>query len=341
MRIAVTGSIATDHLMVFPGSFADQLIADSLDKVSLSFLVDQLDIRRGGVAANIAFGLGRLGGKPLLVGAVGADFDGYRAWLEAHGVDTGWVHVSATRHTARFLCTTDDCQNQIASFYAGAMTEAREIELRLVAEAAGGLDLVLVSPNDPEAMLRHTAECRERGYPFAADPSQQLATLGQADIRSLVDGATWLFTNEYESSLLLSTAKWTKADVLGRVGSWVTTLGKDGVRIESAGAPPVTVPAVPDRGVVDPTGGGDGFRAGFLSGLAWNLSTVRAAQLGCLLATAVLEARGGQEYQLDPDMLLKRLDEAYGPEAAADAAPIMAVVREQNELEVHHVRGYN
>jgi adenosine kinase len=339
MRIAVTGSIATDHLMVFPGSFANQFLADSLDKVSLSFLVDTLDIRRGGVAANIAFGLGRLGGRPLLVGAVGADFDDYRTWLEANGVDTSWVRVSATKHTARFLCTTDDYQNQIASFYAGAMSESKLIELKPIADEAGGLDLVLVSPNDPAAMLRHTEECREHGLPFAADSSQQLATLGRGDIRSLVDGAKYLFTNEYESELLLSTARWTKAEVLDRVGSWITTLGENGVRIEARGEPTISVGVVPDRGIVDPTGVGDGFRAGFLSGLAAGFSTVRSAQVGATLATLVLEARGGQEYELDPDTFLKRLDEAYGPAAAAEVEPLMANVRRPDDD--NHVRGYN
>jgi adenosine kinase len=339
MRIAVTGSIATDHLMVFPGSFANQFIADSLDKVSLSFLVDRLDIRRGGVAANIAFGLGRLGGRPLLVGAVGADFEGYRDWLEAHGVETKWVHVSSTKHTARFLCTTDDYQNQIASFYPGAMSEARTIELRPIADGTGGLDLVLISPNDPEAMLRHTDECRELGYPFAADPSQQLATLDRTAIRTLVDGATYLFTNEYESELLLSTARWTKAEVLGRVGSWVTTLGENGVRIESNGAPTVTVGAVPDRGKVDPTGVGDGFRAGFLSGLDAGLTTQRSAQVGCMVATFVLEARGPQEYQIDPNTFRTRIADAYGPEAAADIEAIVQSIREPNDD--NHVRGYD
>ncbi len=141
MRIAVTGSIATDHLMTFPGRFADSLIADQLDKVSLSFLVDELDIRRGGVAANIAFGMGCLGLRPILVGAVGPDFADYGSWLERHGVDIGSVRLSDVAHTARFVCTTDQDQNQIASFYPGAMSEAREIELRPVDDRVGGLNL--------------------------------------------------------------------------------------------------------------------------------------------------------------------------------------------------------
>src|SRR4051794_13312558 len=168
MRVLVTGSIATDHLMSFPGRFADQLLPDQLDRISLSFLVEDLDVRRGGAAANIAFGLAVLGLHPVLVGAVGDDFADYRAWLDEHGVDTASVHVSETLHTARFVCTTDRDQCQIGSFYPGAMSEAREIALAPVAERVGGVDLVLVSPNDPVAMARHTEESRTLGIPFAA-----------------------------------------------------------------------------------------------------------------------------------------------------------------------------
>src|SRR5258706_5262980 len=175
MRIAVSGSIATDHLMHVPGRFADQLLADQLHKVSLSFLVDDLVVRRGGIGANIAFGMALLGLRPALVGAVGSDFDlDYRSWLDRHRVDTTSVHVSETAHTARFVCTTGTDMCQIASFYAGAMSEARNIELGPIADRLGGLDLVIISPNDPAAMERHTQEARERGFAFVADPSQQL-----------------------------------------------------------------------------------------------------------------------------------------------------------------------
>ncbi len=187
MKIAVTGSIATDHLMHFPGRFADQLLADQLHKVSLSFLVDDLVVRRGGVAANIAFGMGQLGLSPILVGAVGADFADYRSWLERHGVDCGSVYISEVAHTARFVCTTDTEMNQIASFYAGAMAEARNIELAPVADRNNGLDLVLIGANDPAAMVRHSEECRERGIRFAADPSQQLARVEGDDVLKLID----------------------------------------------------------------------------------------------------------------------------------------------------------
>ncbi|MBW8480836.1 carbohydrate kinase family protein [Actinomadura parmotrematis] len=321
MRIAVTGSIATDHLMTFPGRFTDQLMPDQLAQVSLSFLVDELQIRRGGVAANICFGMGSLGQPSLLVGSVGDDFDDYRSWLERHGVDTASVHVSELHHTARFLCTTDQDQNQIASFYTGAMSEAREIELGPVAARVGGLDLVLVSPNDPDAMLRHSDECRSRGIPFAADPSQQLARMDGAAVRRLVDGAAYLFTNEYEKALAEEKTGWSDAEVLARVGVRVTTLGAKGAVIDRAGQEGVHVPAVAVGNVVDPTGGGDAFRAGFLSGVAWGLPLERAAQIGCLIAAHVLETPGGQEYSFTKAGFLARLADSYGQDAADEVEP--------------------
>lgn len=320
MRIAVTGSIATDHLMTFPGRFADQLVADQLDRVSLSFLVDNLEVKRGGVAANICFGMGSLGLHPILVGAVGPDFVDYRAWLDRHGVDTESVHV-CTRQTARFVCTTDADLNQIASFYPGAMSEAREIELKPVAERVGGLDLVVISANDPEAMLRHTEECRARGIPFAADFSQQIATMDGDEIRQLTDGAAYLFTNGYEKALIEQKTGWSSAEVLDRVGTQVTTHGSDGVSIDRHDTAPIRVGAVPPDTVGDPTGVGDAFRAGFLAGLAWSLPLDRAAQLGSLVATCSLETAAPQEYELTREPFLARFAAAYGESAAAEIAP--------------------
>jgi adenosine kinase len=321
MKIAVTGSIATDHLMHFPGKFSSQLLPDQLDRVSLSFLVDELTVRRGGVAANIAFGMGQLGLSPVLIGAVGADFADYRSWLERHGVDCGSVHVSELAHTARFVCTTDDDLCQIASFYAGAMSEARQIELAPVADRFGGLDLVLIGANDPEAMLRHTEECRRRGIPFAADPSQQLARMDGPEIRTLVDGADFLLTNDYEKSLLEAKSGFSDADVLERVRVQVTTHGAQGVQIEGrepdgSAFEPIRVPVVPPTVTSDPTGVGDGFRAGFFAGLAWGLPLERSAQVGCLLATIVLETIGTQEYVVKSVDFLERLAGTYGEEAA-------------------------
>jgi len=321
VRIAVTGSIATDHLMTFPGKFTDQLIADKLDKVSLSFLVDELAIRRGGVAANIAFGLGVLGLRPLLVGAVGADFEEYRNWLEQHGVSTAGVRESILRHTARFVCTTDADGNQIGSFYAGAMAEDAEIKIAPLAAEHGGIDLVLIGAGDPGAMVVHTAECREAGLKFAADPSQQLARiLDDEQVRALVDGADYLFGNEYEEALIERKSGWRSAEILTRVGVRITTLGAAGARIDQQGQPPVTVPAVPDAKPADPTGSGDAFRSGFLAAVAWGLSLERAAQLGNLMAVHALESTGPQEYNLKPGPLADRFATAYGDAAAAEVA---------------------
>jgi adenosine kinase len=181
--------------MTFGGKFRDSLVVEQLDKLSVSFLVDELEIRRGGVAPNMCYGLGRLGLSPVLVGAAGDDFADYRSWLERHGVDCSSVRISETRHTARFVCTTDTTMAQFASFYPGAMSEARLIELAPIVARVGDPTYVLVGPDDPEGMLRHTQECRSRSYPFIADPGQQLA-FGEGDlIRQLVDGASILFSN--------------------------------------------------------------------------------------------------------------------------------------------------
>ena len=320
MSILVTGSIATDHLMTFPGKFADSLVVEQLDKIALSFLVDDLEVRRGGVAANIAFGLGNLGLRPVLVGAVGEDFVDYRSWLVRHNVDCDSVHVSETKHTARFVCTNDSTMAQFASFYPGAMSEARQIELKPIEERVGSVEYVLVGPNDPEAMLRHTQECRDRGYPFIADPSQQLAFGDGEMIRDLIDGAAILFSNEYESALTERKTGWSSDEILGRVGTRVVTLGDKGVRVETRGEEPIHVAAVPEVAKVEPTGVGDAFRAGFLAALEWGLSMERAAQLGCLLAVHVVEKVGTQEYTLHQSAFVQRFADAYGDDAAKEIA---------------------
>jgi adenosine kinase len=315
VRIAVTGSIATDHLMTFPGRFVEQLMPDKLDKVALSFLVDTLVIRRGGVAANIAFGLGCLGLRPLLVGTTGEDFGDYRDWLEQHGVDTGGVRESAHQHTARFIGTTDVDMNQIASFYPGAMTEDRNIDL---GELAGQVDLVVIGASDPDAMLAFTKQCAGNQIPFAADTSWQLARLDGEQVRTLMAGARYLFCNEYEATLTQHKTGWSATELTERVGVQVTTLGDKGARVDRAGQEPIMIPAVPDVEPREPTGAGDAFRSGFLAAVSWGLNLERAAQLGNLVAVQALESTGPQEYQLDPGSLKARFASAYGAEAAAE-----------------------
>jgi adenosine kinase len=318
--LLICGSIATDHLMTFQGRFKDSLVVEQLDKLAVSFLVEDLDIRRGGVAPNMSFGLGRLGLRPVLVGAAGEDFGDYRSWLERHGVDCSSVRISETKHTARFVCTTDSSMAQFASFYPGAMSEARLIELMPIVERVGAPDFVLIGADDPEGMVRHTRECRQRGFAFIADPSQQLAFSDGALIRDLIDGATYLFSNEYESHMIESKTGWSAQEVLDRVGTQVTTLGADGVRITSHGTEPIEVKAAPGVTALEPTGVGDAFRAGFLAGLEWGFGHERAAQVGCVLAAYVVETVGTQEYSFTPQEFVERVRTAYGDDAAADVA---------------------
>ncbi len=318
MAILITGSIATDHLMTFPGNFVDSLVEGKLDKVSLSFLVDELEIRRGGVAPNIAFGMGCLGLSPILVGAVGPDFADYESWLNRHGVDTSGVHISESAHTARFVCTTDAEQNQIATFYAGAMSEARNIELKPIVDKAGSADIVLIGANDPLAMQRHTDECRFRGYPFAADPSQQLARMSGDEVKPLIEGAQYLFTNEYESALIEQKTGWNSQDISAMVEVRVITMGAKGARIDRRGEQSVEVPIAEELRKADPTGVGDAFRAGFLAGQAWGLTDERSAQIGSLLATCVIETVGTQEYELAQQHFLQRMAQSFGDTAASD-----------------------
>src|ERR1700729_844026 len=227
VTIVVTGSIATDNLIRFPGRFSEHLLAEHLQKVSLSFLVAGLVSPRGGVAGNISFAIGVLGGDVALVGAAGDDFVGdYGKWLQSHGVNIDHVLISKTAHTARFTCTTDEDMAQIASFYPGAMSEARNIKLADVVSAVGKPELVIIGANDPDAMFLHTEECRALGLPFAADPSQQLARLSGEQIRKLIGGATYLFTNDYEWDLLLQKSGWSEAEVMSQIQLRITTLGE-------------------------------------------------------------------------------------------------------------------
>ncbi|ANY05186.1 ribokinase [Pseudonocardia sp. HH130630-07] len=323
MPIAVTGSIASDHLMHFPGKFSEQILAEQLDRISVSFLVDDLTVRRGGVAGNIAFALGVLGQNPVLIGAVGADFAEYRAVLDARGVDTSGVQVHDDVHTARFVCTTDDEMRQIASFYTGAMAKSSEIELAPVAERVGGFDLVLIGASDPDAMIRHTEECRDKGYPFLADPSQQLARMEGPEVRRLIEGATYLVTNDYEYELLLRKSGWTAEEVAAKVGTRITTYGEKGAVIVESDGTETWIDVVPPTELVDPTGVGDAWRAGFLTALGGGLSLERSAQLGALIATYVLESDGPQEWTWDAEAALTRLRDAFGDTAADEIRTVL------------------
>ena len=318
MKIGVAGSVGLDHLMTFPGKFTDSLVAGSLEKVSLSFLVDGLEVRRGGCAANIVYGMGVLGLNPVLIAAVGKDWADYDAWLLRHGVDTSHVLISKTQFTAHFMVTTDTELNQIASFFPGAMSEARNIELAPIMEKTGRFDIVVISPDDPEAMLRHSEVCRQQGIAFAADPSQQMARMSGEEIRQLITGAKYLFLNEYELALAMQKTGWTDAEILDLVEYRVVTLGSEGAKVEAKNGEFVQVGVPKEKAKVDPTGVGDSFRSGFIAGLAWGLNHERCAQLGSMIATYVIETTGTQEYRFTAAEFVARFAEAYGAAAASE-----------------------
>ncbi|MEJ6607734.1 MAG: carbohydrate kinase family protein [Candidatus Planktophila sp.] len=325
MRIGVAGSVGLDHLMTFSGKFTDSLVAGSLEKVSLSFLVDGLEVRRGGCAANIAFGMGVLGLNPILIAAVGIDWPDYEAWLARHGVDTSHVLISKTLHTAHFMVTTDTELNQIASFFPGAMSEARNIELAPIMSKTGKLDLIVISPDDPEAMLRHSEIARQQGIAIAADPSQQMARMSGQEIKDLIKGATYLFLNEYELALAIQKTGWSDREILEQVQYRIVTLGSEGARVESLHGETIKVSCPQEKAKVDPTGVGDSFRSGFVAGLAWGLNHERCAQLGSMIATYVIETTGTQEYKFTPQEFVERFTQAYGASAAAEVAPHLLV----------------
>jgi len=319
VHLAIAGSVATDHLQTFSGRFADSLVADQLDKLAVSYLVDDLDIRKGGCAANIAFGLAQLGHRPLLVAAVGQDFvtGGYRDWLEKAGVDCSRIRVSDDRHTALCTITTDDVHAQFVTFHPGAMAEAREIDVAAL-HAERPIDLLLVGPDDPAGMVRHTHTARELGVPFAADPSQQLAWADGDLIRDLIDGAAYLFCNDYEAALIEKKTGWSSQEVRDRVGTRVITHGKDGAAVITPDGEEISVAAIAGLDAVDPTGVGDSFRAGYLAGVAAGLGPERCAQVGCAIAAGVVETVGTQEYSIAPEVFFGRIESQYGEQARAE-----------------------
>jgi adenosine kinase len=307
MRIIVTGSIAFDYLMSFPGSFTEHFLPEHFQRVSLSFLVDTMDKRRGGCAPNIAYTLALLGERPVLMGTAGRDFDEYRRWLEAAGVDTSLVKEVPDKFTASFFCSTDQNNNQIASFYAGAMTHAAELSFR----TAGGADFVIISPNDPAAMTQYAEECRTLGLRFIFDPGQQCARMSGPEIADGLKGAAVVICNDYELELIREKTGLGEDGILEMAGSLVVTRGEHGSSILTRGGR-VNVPAVEPQRIVDPTGVGDAYRGGLLKGLAAGANLQIAARLGSVAATFALEHLGGQSHAYTWAEFRARYEEHFG-----------------------------
>jgi adenosine kinase len=295
MTIALTGSIAYDYIMTFPGRFRDHILPDRLDRLSLSFLVDSMIRRRGGIAANIAYTMALLGERPLVMATVGEDFEEYRTWLEDHGVDTTAIRTIPGLLTASFFVNTDQSNAQIATFYTGAMARASELRF---ADLPHRPTLAVLSPNDPVAMIRYGEEGRQLGIPIIYDPSQQTVRLTADELRQGIQGARALFVNDYELALIIEKTGWSIEDLRQNVEFVVVTCGECGADIHSVDGS-LHVPAVPPQSPADPTGVGDAFRAGFLKGYIHGVSLERCGQMGVLAATYCLEHDGPQGHQFD------------------------------------------
>jgi adenosine kinase len=307
MSIVVTGSIAFDYLMSFPGKFTEHFLPEHMNRVSLSFLVDTMDKRRGGCAPNIAYTLALLGERPRLMATAGQDFGDYRRWLEAAGVDTSLVRDVDGRFTASFFCSTDEDNNQIASFYTGAMANAGELSFR----DAGDATLAIISPNDPGAMVQYAEECRAIRLPFIWDPGQQCARMSGPELRDGLVGAAIVICNDYELELLRQKTSLGEDTMLDHVGTLVVTKGESGCSIFTRDGR-VDVPAVPPERIVDPTGVGDAFRSGFMKGLARAAELRVCAELGAVAATYALEHLGGQSHAFTWEEFTARYKKHFG-----------------------------
>jgi adenosine kinase len=310
MKLIVTGSIAFDYLMSFPGKFTEHLLPEHMQRVSLSFLVDSMDKRRGGCAPNIAYTLALLGERPHLMATAGQDFGDYGAWLAAAGVDVSLVKVVADKFTASFFCSTDEANNQIASFYTGAMANAGELSFRTVDGAAGGL--AIISPNDPEAMVQYAEECSTIGLRYIWDPGQQCARMDGTQLRDGIEGADIVVCNDYEFELIRQKTGMSEADVLGVASALLVTRGEHGSSVLTREGR-TDVAAVPPDRIVDPTGVGDAFRGGLMKGLAQGRPLAQSAEMGSVAATWALEHLGGQSHAYTWPEFVARYERHYGP----------------------------
>ncbi|MPZ16505.1 MAG: carbohydrate kinase family protein [Luteitalea sp.] len=308
MKIIVTGSIAYDYLMSFPGSFTEHFLPEHLSRVSLSFLVDRMDKRRGGCAPNIAYTLALLGERPMLMGTAGQDFEEYRQWLDAAGIETSLIKQIPGKFTASFFCSTDRENNQIASFYTGAMANAGELSFR----TARDCDLAIISPNDPDAMIQYAEECRALGIRHIFDPGQQCARLSGEQLKAGLIGASIVICNDYEFELIRQKTSLGEAEILEKSEALVITKGAKGSSIHLPDRV-LDIPAVPEERVVDPTGVGDAFRGGLMKGLAIGASWEVSGRLASVAATYALEHLGPQSHAYTWQDFKTRYEAHFGP----------------------------
>lgn len=319
-RVVVTGSVAFDYLMRFPGHFVEHLIPDEMRRLSVSFLVDEMRRVPGGCGSNIAYGLALLGERPLLLATAGSDAVEYRDWLGRQGIDVSGLTIHDDLFTASFFVSTDRDQNQLASFYTGAMARARDLSLR--GEAAADAALVVISPNDPEAMARYARECRELAVPFLYDPSQQVARLTGEDLVAGLDGAFVLIVNDYEYGILRQKTGLSREDLESRVPALVVTHGAEGSTISVVGPRKrerYEIPIAPlEKAALDPTGVGDAYRAGLVRGIRIGAPWEVAGRIGSVAAAIVLESEGPQPPRYSSEDFRARYARSFGDETLLD-----------------------
>jgi adenosine kinase len=307
MKIVVTGSIAFDYLMSFPGKFTEHFLPEHMQRVSLSFLVDSMDKRRGGCAPNIAYTLALLGERPLLMATAGEDFGDYRQWLESAGIDTSLTRQIDGKFCASFFCSTDVENNQIASFYTGAMADAGQLSFRAVRDCG----LAIVAPNDPGAMVQYAEECRTLGIPFIFDPGQQCARMSGDELRDGVSGAAIVIVNDYELELLQKKTGLDQRAMLDQARALIVTRGEQGSSVITPERR-VDVPAVAPRRIVDPTGVGDAYRGGLMKGIAMGAPLEIGARIGSVAAAYALEHLGGLSHAYTWDEFNRRYQAHFG-----------------------------
>jgi adenosine kinase len=318
LDVAVTGSVAFDHIMNFGGSFRDHILPEKLHCLNVSFLVGNLAKIRGGCAANIAYSMALHGLKPRVVAAVGSDFGDYRGWLEGHGINTSGVRPFPDLFTASCFITTDKDNNQITGFYPGAMSRAHELGLDVLGPKRP--KFATISPNDPEAMRRYPGECRRLGVPFLFDPGQQVIALDARALEDGIRGAKAVVLNDYEASVVSEKTGRSVADMLELAETVVVTHGAEGSRIHVRGEESIAIPAAKPREVVDPTGCGDAYRGGLVRGILAGLDWAQAGMLGSLTGTYCVETKGPMSYRFTPESFAERFEAAFGAVAPAAIA---------------------
>ncbi len=316
MSIIVTGSVAYDYLMSFPGRFRDHILPDQLHKVSLSFLVDSMRKQRGGCAANIAYSLALLGESPTLMATVGQDFGEYRAWLESEGIDTSATVEVPDEFTSSFFVNTDIENNQIASFYLGAMGRAGELSFHDLDHQA--IEIAIVAPNAPAAMVRYPRECRELGVPYIYDPSQQIIRLSGDELIDGARGARLLIVNDYEFGMMLNKTGLSEQELLSLPEATIITRGEAGSTVYE-GDLVLQIPSVPPQPLAEPTGVGDAYRAGVIKGLLRGCSWETTGRIAALAATYVLEQYGTQNHRYSLAEFVARYRRVFGNTGGLEA----------------------